>query len=125
MVTSSRSASTCEPMPWLIRDGDVLAAVEAPRRGWQGTLQGALVLRRPAVLHTLTRPAAGPLDVAWCAPATLDGGVAGLRVRRISRLSPYRVAPPHMGAGAVVVAAGGSFERWRLKVGDRLEVKGT
>lgn len=112
-------------MPWLIRDGDVLAAVEAPRRGWQGSLHGAMVLRRPTVVHTLTRAAGGAFDVAWCVPAKLDGGAPGLRVRRITRLPRYRVAVPHVGPGALVVAAGGSFERWRLKVGDRLEVKGT
>jgi hypothetical protein len=111
-------------MSWLIRDGDVLAAVEAPRRGWQACLHGAVVLRRPAVVHTFSRPAASPLDVAWCVPAALDGGVPGLRVRRITMLSPHRVAVPHVGHGAVVVAPAGSFERWRLHVGDRLEVRG-
>jgi hypothetical protein len=124
MVTSSRSGSTCEPMPWLIRDGDVLAAVEAPHRGWPSSLQGAVVLRRPILVRALAGSAARPLDVAWCAPATLDCGSAGLRVRRIGRLSRHRVAVLHVGHGAMVVAAGGSFERWRLRVGDRLEVRG-
>jgi hypothetical protein len=110
-------------MSWLIRDGDVLAAVETPRRGWRSSLQGVVVLRRPAVVHTLTRTGARPLDVAWCAPATLDGGVAALRVRRITTLSPHRVAVPRVGHGAVVVAPAGSFERWRLHVGDKLEVR--
>jgi hypothetical protein len=110
-------------MPWLIRDGDVLAAVDAPGRGWRDSLHGVVVLRRPTVVHTLTRPPAKPLDVAWCTPATLDTGLPGLRVRRIAMLSPYRVAAPHIGHGALLVAAGGSFERWRLQVGDRLEVK--
>jgi hypothetical protein len=111
-------------MSWLLRDGDVLAAVEERRRGWQASLQGALVLPGPALVHTLTPPGAGPLDVAWCAPTKLDGGGAAMQVRRIRVVGRRRVAPPHLGPGGLVVAPAGTFERWRLQVGDRLEVRG-
>ena len=109
-------------MPWLIRDGDVLAAIEDRRKGWRSSLSGALVLGPPAVPHTLIGGAA--LDVAWCGPATLDGGVTGYRVRRTRCLEPRRLARPHLGPGVVVVAPLGTFERWHLHIGDCLEVRG-
>jgi hypothetical protein len=109
---------------WLLRDGDVLAAVEERRRGWQASLQGAVVLRGPAVVHTLTPAGAGPLDVAWCGPAELDNGGSVLQVRRIRVVGRRRVGPPHLGPGGLVVASAGTFERWHLQVGDRLEVRG-
>jgi hypothetical protein len=112
-------------MSWLLRDGDVLASLEDRRRGWQETLQGALVLRGPAVVQTVTRGQARALDVAWCAPAKLDGGRQALRVRRITVVGPRRMSPPHLGGGGLVVAPAGTFERWGLHVGDCLEVRGT
>ncbi|MGH9054278.1 MAG: hypothetical protein ACRDYY_00170 [Acidimicrobiales bacterium] len=112
-------------MAWLLRDGDVLAALEDRRRGWQSTLQGALVLTPPAFVQTMTRSSgAGGLDVAWCKPATLDGGDAGFLVVRIAAVRPRRAAAPRLGARTVVVAPAGTFERWRLRVGDHLEVRG-
>jgi hypothetical protein len=111
-------------MSWLLRDGDVLAAVEPRRRGWQSSLQGALVWRGPALVQTLTRAPDRPLDLAWCAPVRLDSGRALLRVRRITVVGPRRLAPPHWGGGGLVVAPAGTFERWRLQVGDCLEVRG-
>jgi hypothetical protein len=106
-------------MSWLLRDGDVLAAVEHRRRGWQASLHGALVLRGPVVVHTLTPTHAVALDVARCGR---DG--QALRVRRIAVLGRRRVSLPHLGGGGLVVAPAGTFERWRLQVGDRLEVRG-
>ena len=111
-------------MSWLLRDGDVLAAVEDRRRGWQASLQGAVVLRGPALVQTLTPGPARGLDVAWCAAVDLEGGRRVLRVRRISVIGPRRVSPPHLGGGGLVVAPAGTFERWRLHVGDCLEVRG-
>ncbi len=72
--------------------------------------------------HVWSTPSA--LDVAWCGPATVGKGEPGLQVRRIAALPPRRLARPHLGAGAVLVAPGGTFERWRLHVGDCLEVRG-
>ena len=73
-----------------------------------------MILRRPAVVPT-TRP----LDLAWCKPAA-DGP---LEVHRIRVLSPYRVAPGPTFHRVMIVAPGGSFERWHLQVGDRLEIQ--
>ncbi len=111
-------------MSWLLRAGDVLAVIEDRRPGWQASLQGALVLRSPTVVQTLTPGLARALDVAWCGPAHLDGGQAALRVRRIRVIGPHRVSPPHLGPGGLVVAPAGTFERWRLHVGDCLEIRG-
>ncbi|HLY83350.1 MAG TPA: DUF192 domain-containing protein [Acidimicrobiales bacterium] len=109
-------------MAWLVRDGDVLAAVEvvdsfsARVRGVAAVrdLDGALLLRRPFVLHTF---AAGPeVDVAFCDRT--------LRVASTSSLARHRIALPRPRAASVVVARAGAFERWGLAVGDHLEVKG-
>lgn len=108
-------------MAWLIREGDVLAALEARRRGWPSALQGALVLRGPALIQTLTTPVS--LDVAWCAPTEASADGECLVVRRIRCLPPRRLARPHLGSRPVVVAGQGAFERWHLKVGDRLEIR--
>jgi hypothetical protein len=112
-------------MSWLLRDGDVLASVEDRRRGWQASLQGALVLRGPTVVQTLTPGHPQALDVAWCARAERNGDRQALRVRRIGVIGPRRVSPPHLGGGSLVVAPAGTFERWGLRVGDCLEVRGS
>jgi hypothetical protein len=109
---------------WLLREDDVLAAVEDRRKGWQTSISGAVVISSPAFIHTLTPSVAAELDLAWCVPATLDDGRPGYQVKRLSVLSARRIAFPHVRAGALVVAPGGTFERWRLQVGDRLEVRG-
>jgi hypothetical protein len=111
-------------MSWLLRDGDVLASLEDRRRGWQASLQSALVLRGPTVVQTLTAGHPQALDVAWCARTELNGDRHALRVRRIGVVGPRRVSPPLLGGGGVVVAPAGTFERWRLQVGDCLEVRG-
>ena len=111
-------------MSWLLRDGDVLAAVEERRRGWQANLQGAVVLRGVSLVQTLSPLPARALDVARCKSARLEGGGTALRVRRITVVGPRRLAPPHLGGGGLVVAPAGTFERWRLQVGDCLEVRG-
>lgn len=108
-------------MSWLIRDGDVLAALEARRPGWAGALRGAVVLRGPALVQTVTTPVS--LDLAWCVTDHGSDGQELLVVRRISCLEPRRVSRPHLGARPVVVAGRGAFERWHLKVGDRLEIR--
>jgi hypothetical protein len=113
-------------MSWLVRDGDVLAtldeATSAPDRLrglWhRPPPEGALLLRPPLVLHTVGLPYA--VDVAFC-----DGGTDGrMAVTETVRLPPFRVARPRLGTKMLVVAADGAFERWRLAVGDELEVSG-
>ena len=109
-------------MAWLLRDGDVLAAVEELRPGWHHSPPSAVLVRSPALVHTLTPSHARALDLAWCGWVEGHGERRVLRVRRIGVIGRYRVAIPHLGGGGLVAAPAGTFERWRLKVGDRLEV---
>lgn len=108
-------------MSWLIRDGDVLAALEVRRPGWAGALRGAVVLRGPALVQTLTTPVS--LDLAWCVTDQGADGQEWLVVRRISCLEPRRLARPNFGPRPIVVAGRGAFERWHLRIGDRLEIR--
>jgi uncharacterized membrane protein (UPF0127 family) len=108
-------------MPWLVRDGEVLASVEVPEghrhraRGLLGRdpFEGALVLRPCRQVHTFGMRF--PLDVAFCDRS----GV----VLRVVTLSPGRLSRPVWRAGFVVEAAAGAFERWGLRPGDQLEIK--
>ena len=110
-------------MSWLLREEDVLAALEQRRRGWQSSLQGAVILRRPALLQTLA-PAVD-LDAAWCVPAPDECERVGYVVKRITTVPGRRCTMPRFTAGVLVVAPAGSFERWQLSVGDCLEVRVT
>ena len=110
-------------MGWLLRDGDVLAALEARRSGWANSLEGAVVLASPAVVHTLG--AANGLDLAWCAQVKTETGESRLEVRRVVCVSGRRLARPRLAPGAIVAAGPGAFDRWRLQVGDQLEVRET
>jgi uncharacterized membrane protein (UPF0127 family) len=108
-------------MAWLIREGEVLASLEvaesmtARLKGLAGRnqLEGALLLRPPLVLHTIGLAFA--VDVAFCD--------ADLKVLSTLRLHRWRVALPRLAARRLVVAEAGAFERWRLEVGDPIEVK--
>lgn len=108
---------------WLLRDGDVLAAIEPRPRGraWPGAVKGAVLLRSPVFAPVL----AGSLfvDLAWCAPTTLEGRYPGFEVRRTRCALANRLVLARLAPGALVIAPAGSFERWRLRVGDRLEVR--
>jgi uncharacterized membrane protein (UPF0127 family) len=108
-------------MGWLVRDGEVLAAVEVAdtarsrRRGLLGRdgFEGALVLRPCRHVHT-----AGmrfTLDVAFC---DAEGVVV-----RTSMLPPWRLSPIVRRAAFVIEAEAGAFDRWRLVRGDRLELR--
>jgi hypothetical protein len=110
-------------MAWLLREDEVLAALEDRRPGWQASLESAIVLRGPVLVQTLTPSGARPLDVAWCAPV-VEAGRSVLRVRRIKLVGRHRILPPRLGSGDLIVAPAGTFERWRLQVGDYLEVHG-
>ena len=106
---------------WLVRDGEVLAAVETPPgargriRGLLGRdgIDGAMVLRPCRHVHTFGMQFA--IDVAFCAA---DGTV--LRTRT---LAPRRLSPYVRRAAWVVEAESGSFARWRVRDGDRLELR--
>jgi hypothetical protein len=86
-------------------------------RGLVGRRQpgGALLLRRPLLLHTVG--VGFGVDVAFCN--------RDMEVICIVRLPRFRVALPRRGGRQLVVASAGAFDRWRLAVGDRLEVKGS
>jgi uncharacterized membrane protein (UPF0127 family) len=108
-------------MAWLLRDGDVLAAVEvadsfgARLKGLLGRdgLEGALLLRPARSVHTIGMRFA--IDVAFCDRS--------MRVVAVRTLRPYRMTTPRWRSACVVEAAAGAFERWGLQVGDQLEVR--
>jgi uncharacterized protein len=107
-------------VPWLVRDGDVLAAVEVASsfssrlRGLLGrdSIEGALLLRPARSVHTIGMRFA--IDVAFCDKS--------MRVLSVRTLRPYRMTAPRWRSACVVEASAGAFERWGLRVGDQLEV---
>lgn len=109
-------------MTWLVREGDVLAALEVAtarserRRGLLGRdgVEGALLLRRTRHVHSFGMRF--PIEVAYC-----DADLVVLRMKRLSR---NRFGPLVRGARAVIEAEVGSFERWHLAIGDQLEPRG-
>ena len=109
-------------MAWLLRDGEVLASLEvagdrrARSRGLLGRdgVDGALLLRPCRSVHTVGMRF--PIDVAFC-----DGD---LRVLRVVTMPRHRLSRLVWRSRAVVEAEAGAFGRWRLQVGDQLEVKG-
>jgi len=108
-------------MTWLLRDGDVLAGAEvaeglaARSKGLLGRrdYDGAMVFPRTKSVHTFGMRFA--IDVAFC---DKDMVVVGM-----VRLAPWRISLPRMRARSVVEAEAGAFERWGLRVGDRLELR--
>lgn len=108
-------------MAWLLRSGEVLASLEvadtraARRRGLLGRdgIEGALLIRPARSVHSIGMRF--PLDVAWCDRDLVVLRVASLRQNRMTR--------PVARAAAVIEAEAGSFARWNLVVGDRLELQ--
>ena len=109
-------------MTWLVRDDDVLAVAEVAEsrrersRGLTGRddLEGALVIRPCRQVHTFGMRF--PIDVAFC-----DGdGV----VLHLSCLAPRRVSRVVWRSAFAIEARSGSFERWKLRPGDVVEIKG-
>ena len=109
-------------MPWLVRDGEVLASLEVAtswrdrRRGLLGRdgMEGALLLRPCTSVHTLGMRF--DVDVAFCDQE--------LKVLETVHMRRWRVGLPRRRAHGVLEAEAGAFERWRLRPGDQLEVKG-
>jgi uncharacterized protein len=107
---------------WLLRDGEVLAAVEVadsfgPRlRGLLGRdgIEGAILLRPAKSVHTFGMRF--PLDVAFCRN--------DLTVIETTTMAPFRFGRPRLKAHCVIEAERGAFDRWRLQPGDQLELKG-
>jgi uncharacterized protein len=108
-------------MPWLLRDGEVLASLEVAdqratrRKGLLGRdgIEGALLVVPARSVHSIGMRFA--IDVAW-----LDADLAVLRTVRLAR---NRVTRPLLKAHSVLEAEAGSFARWSLQVGDQLERK--
>jgi uncharacterized membrane protein (UPF0127 family) len=108
-------------MSWLVREGEVLAAVEladaarARRRGLLGRdgIAGALVLRPCRHVHTARMRF--PIDVAFC-------DAEGIVLRTVT-LAPWRLSPYVHRAAFVIEAEAGAFDRWRLRAGDRVELR--
>ena len=107
-------------MPWLIRDGEVLATLEvaaSPAARLRGLLGrdgfgGAILIRHARSVHTIGMRF--PIDVAFC-----DRELAVVAVRCMRR---YRMSRPRLRASCVIEASAGAFDRWGLRVGDRLEI---
>jgi uncharacterized membrane protein (UPF0127 family) len=106
---------------WLLRDGDVLASTEVAEglagrtRGLFGRsgCDGALLLPRTRSAHSAGVHFA--VDAAF-----LD---AEMVVLATVRLDPWRVAWPRRGTRSILEASAGTFERWALGPGDRLEIR--
>jgi uncharacterized membrane protein (UPF0127 family) len=108
-------------MPWLLREGEVLASLEVAdtrptrRKGLLGRdgVEGAMLLTPARSVHSLGMRF--PLDVAWCDRE--------LVVVRVARLGRHRMTRPVARAHSVLEAEAGSFARWNLTVGDHLELQ--
>ncbi len=108
-------------MPWLICGDRVVASLEIARarsdrrRGLLGRddITGALLIERCRSVHTVGMNF--EIDVAY-----LD---AGRRVVHIVTMRPGRIGRPRLGARSVIEARAGAFERWRIRVGDSLDVR--
>jgi uncharacterized membrane protein (UPF0127 family) len=106
---------------WLLRDGEVLASLElatkplVASKGLLGrkSFTGAILLGHTRSVHTVGMRFS--VDVAF-----LDKDHVVLDT---VTLSPLRVALPRWRAHSVLEAESGAFERWRLQVGDQLEVR--
>jgi len=109
-------------MPWLVRDGKVLATLEVATsvrdrtRGLLGRdgIDGAILLRPAKSVHTLRMRF--PIDVAFCDRE--------LRVLRVTTVARNRVTRPVLKAHAVIESEAGTMVRWGVRVGDQLEIRG-
>jgi uncharacterized protein len=108
---------------WLLRDGQVLAAADLADsvgdrlRGLLGksTYDAAMLLPRTRSIHSFG--VRFRLDVAF-----LD---KEMKVVDVARVSQWRMTRPRRRATQVLEAKAGSFDRWGLRVGDRLEFRAT
>lgn len=78
------------------------------------SLDGAFLIRPGRSIHTVGMRF--PIDVAFC-----DGELRVVAV--VCGMGRHRVGRPRWRARAVIEAESGAFDRWRLKPGDRLEIK--
>lgn len=108
-------------MAWLLRGGDVLASLELAR-SWRDravgligkrSYEGAMLLEPCRAVHTVG--VRFPLDVAYLDERRV--------VVAMTRMAPNRVGLPRRSARSVLEAEAGAFERWKLALGDHLEIK--
>jgi hypothetical protein len=104
-------------MGWLLRRGEVLASLEVDDRVasvGNGRSDVGALLRNDTRLVTGfgAKPA---IDVAW-----LD---SKLVVRHLGHVGRFGVRLGPRDCQAVLSAERGAFERWKLAVGDQLEVR--
>ena len=106
---------------WLLRDGEVLAALEVTesrQERMQGLLdrdgiEGAILIRPARSVHTVGMQF--PIDVAICDK--------DLVVVRTLCLRPGRLTRPSLRGACIIEAESGAFDRWNLRPGDQLEVR--
>ena len=109
-------------MAWLVRGKDVLCSVEVATalaervRGLLGRdgIEGALLLPSCRSVHTLGMRFA--IDVAF-----LDR--EGRVVAVVAPMARWRIGRMRLRARQVLEAEAGAFERWKLVVGDVLEIR--
>lgn len=109
-------------MPWLVRDGKVLATLEVATsvrdrtRGLLGRdgIDGAILLRPAKSVHTFRMRF--PIDVAFCD--------RDLRVVKVTTLARNRATFPVVKAHAVIESEAGTMARWGVRVGDQLDIRG-
>jgi uncharacterized membrane protein (UPF0127 family) len=109
-------------MAWLVRGDDVLATIDVADsfgtrlKGLLGRdgLDGALLIKPAKSVHTFGMRFA--IDVAFCAK--------DLTVIDTVTMPPNRPGLPRPKAHCVIEAEAGAFERWGLRAGDRLELRG-
>jgi hypothetical protein len=114
---SQGTALTEASMGWLLRRGEVLASLDVHDRVASvdnGRSEVGALLRHDTRLITGfgARPA---FDVAW-----LD---AKLIVRHLGHVGRFGVRLGPRDCQVVLSAERGAFERWKLAVGDQLEVR--
>jgi uncharacterized protein len=106
---------------WLLRDGDVVCALEMTEtfgeraRGLLGreSCEGGLHLAGARVVHSVGMKFS--LDVAFLSE--------DLTVVRLVRLPPGRIALPRWGVRSVLQTEAGALERWGVRESDQLVIR--
>jgi hypothetical protein len=105
---------------WLLRDGDVVCALEMAETPAEGRIlrkrpgcDGALHVDGVHSLHTAGMTF--PIDVAFLS--------VDCTVLRVAHLKPWRLALGGRGTQSALAMGAGSLERWSVHVGDQLELR--